>query len=767
MCDLLFSSLRPTPWECDAPAEIQGEIVIDKSEQNILGRGSYGAVYRARIGALPCAAKILHPTLFQVGDPGTDRIRRLFEQECQVLRGIRHPHIIQYIKSYEDPDSRLPVLLMELLDESLTCYLERVRSVPHHIQINLAHDIGLALEFLHSLGIIHRDLSSNNVLLVAGKRAKISDFGMVRLWEGHTHMTPVTFCPGTMGYMPPEALIDEPVYHAKLDCFSVGVLLLQILTRQFPNPSRRVNRVNDPRYPTGIEVVVPERERRREHIEMVPQGHPLLLLALDCLHDLPNMRPSAQEICNRVDALKGTSWHQYVMEQEAARGEGEEEGREGEEGRENQGDGSVGRDRNEGERQGELVELRQVVEELRSVLEERERAVADLQSEVTKKTKELEYVRNELISRNEVVSEKLQLIHELREDLEQALGPTEDATEQDTEPQEETPAQERPEPEYVTLINSHPVGGASPTSHALIHLQWRKHGTARQIFGDSCAVFESMAYFADGVTGNLVVMYNSLNEEWTTLPQCPKRSFAIAVVNGLITAIGGFKAGEGSVKTLLSFTCDGPNRKWREEFPAMNHCHHCPAAVTTPNLLVVIGGYGSDEGSRIVEVLDTNTLRWTTATSLPFPLWRPTAIVCGDRLYLGGGFKEGKPHGTHSVLTCQISDLQVTHRSTRLLQSLSSPRVWRVIAKLPVAQSTLISFQGHVLSIGGLDTGNASVPYVYLYSLTSNVWRPVSSLNIPRSKCFAVVLPEDRVMVVGGCVRADSLTDTIEMTTTV
>ena len=758
-----FLSPRPTPWECDTPAEIEGEIVIDKSERNILGRGSYGAVYRARIGSLPCAAKILHPTLFQVGDPGTDRIRRLFEQECQVLHRIRHPHIIQYIKSYEDPETRLPVLLMELLDESLTHYLERVQSVRHHMQINLAHDIGLALEFLHSLGIIHRDLSSNNVLLVAGKRAKVSDFGMVRLWEGHTHMTPVTFCPGTMAYMPPEALIDEPVYHAKLDCFSVGVLLLQILTRQFPDPGRRVNRVIDPRYPTGIEVIVPERERRQAHIALVPQGHPLLLLALDCLRDEPHMRPSAREICSRVDALKGTSWHQYVMGQEAAGGEAG--GRDEEEARGNENDGSVEGDKNKGEGQEELVELRQVVEELQSVLEERDRVVADLQSEVAKKTKEVEYLRNELISRNEVVSEKLQLIQELREDLQQALEQAEDSTRQNAERQQQMQAQERPE--YVTLINSHPASGASPTSPALINLQWRKHGTARKIFGDSCAVFESVAYFADGVAGNLVVMYNSRNEEWVTLPQCPKRSFAIAVVNGLLTAIGGFKAGEGSVKTLLSLTGDGPNRKWKEEFPAMTHSHNCPAAATTPNLLVVIGGYGSDESSRIVEVMDTNTMRWTAATSLPFPLWRPTAVICGDRLYLGGGFKEGKPQGTHSVLTCQISDLQVVPRSTRLLQSLSTSRMWKPIAKLPVTQSTLVPVQGHVLSIGGLDSNNASVPHVYLYSPTSNVWRLVGSLTVPRSKCFATVLLEDRVMVVGGCVQPDTLTDTIEMATIV
>ena len=126
-----------------------------------LGIGSYGAVYKAMCDDLPCAGKILHPTLFHSSDPGAMTIMSRFQQECNILSAIRHPNIVQYLESYQDRETQLPVLLMELMDDSLTQFLEQSQEpLPYHTQVDICHDIALALAYLHSNGIIHRTSSA-------------------------------------------------------------------------------------------------------------------------------------------------------------------------------------------------------------------------------------------------------------------------------------------------------------------------------------------------------------------------------------------------------------------------------------------------------------------------------------------------------------------------------------------------------------------------------------------------------------------------------
>ena len=199
-------------------------------DKEVLGVGSYGKVCKAKCGQLPCAAKLLHDTFFQDNDSGTRNLVTQFLQECQFLSTIKHPNIVQYLGTAADPQSRRPVLLVELMDESLTRFLESLTGpLPYQSQLNICHDVALALAYLHSNAIIHRDLSSNNVLLIGeGSRAKVTDFGMSKLMNMNPYITPrpLTQAPGTPAYMPPEALISPPRYSSKLDCFSHGRLVL-------------------------------------------------------------------------------------------------------------------------------------------------------------------------------------------------------------------------------------------------------------------------------------------------------------------------------------------------------------------------------------------------------------------------------------------------------------------------------------------------------------------------------------------------------------
>ena len=146
---------------------------VELYKSETLGTGSNGAVCKAKCDELICAAKLLHPVLFemqpQAPEPGKEHRQpfRRFELECRFLSRINHPNIVQYLGTYRDPDTNAPLLLMELMDKSLTHFLESSPGpIPYHVQVNLCYDIAQALAFLHSNGIIHRDLSSNNVLLL-------------------------------------------------------------------------------------------------------------------------------------------------------------------------------------------------------------------------------------------------------------------------------------------------------------------------------------------------------------------------------------------------------------------------------------------------------------------------------------------------------------------------------------------------------------------------------------------------------------------------
>ena len=151
---------------------------------------------------------------------------------------------------------------------------------------------------------------------MANSRAKVIDFGISKLADAAPIMTPLTMCPGTLAYMSPEALRDPPVYTKKLDCFSEGVIMIQVCTRLWPEPGPRTKLVPFLASPTGMtEVPVLEPERRKSHIDMIDHGHGLLPIAMDCLHYQENERPSSEDLYWRLAGLKETREYRESAEQ--------------------------------------------------------------------------------------------------------------------------------------------------------------------------------------------------------------------------------------------------------------------------------------------------------------------------------------------------------------------------------------------------------------------------------------------------------------------
>ncbi len=251
----------------------------------VLGRGTYGNVCKAKCGQLVCAAKILDETLFKFKPSEKDSLAR-FEEECQLFSTIKHPNIVQHIGTITHPKTKQPILIMEMLDENLNSFLKQsTMPLPYHLQADICYDVSLALSHLHFNEIIHCQLTSNNVLLIGGgQRAKVSDFGMHKLASISSSSNSLTQSDGILAYMPPEASATPPVYTSKTDCFSYGVLTIEIITQNLPK--------------TGS-------ENRQKDIDEIPPDHPLLVLALDCLKDNPKERLYSDTLCELLVALRG------------------------------------------------------------------------------------------------------------------------------------------------------------------------------------------------------------------------------------------------------------------------------------------------------------------------------------------------------------------------------------------------------------------------------------------------------------------------------
>ena len=285
------------------------KVVVHTSRE--LGSGSYGSVVKATLDSrIPCAAKIIHRIFLSTNDPGLDNFVARFEQECRILRDLKHPCIVKFLCIIQDPNTNKPILLMEMMKESLTKFLEDSPSdLPYHMQVNIAYDIALAVAHLHTNGILHRDLSSNNILLNDIHRAKVTDFGMSKITDHNPTVTcsRVTQCPGTLVYMPPEAVSPQPHYSDKIDSFSIGVLLLQIITQAFPDPTDASVEKDDPTSPTGkVLFPVSEVDRRKADIDKIPATHSFLPIALNCLKDKSQERPTVAQLCRSLSDLKMT-----------------------------------------------------------------------------------------------------------------------------------------------------------------------------------------------------------------------------------------------------------------------------------------------------------------------------------------------------------------------------------------------------------------------------------------------------------------------------
>jgi serine/threonine protein kinase len=753
------------------PQEIVGRVGFKRVQllkKNTLGIGSYGKVCLAKCDDLLCAAKLLHETLF---DPTSmhliapEREHRLpirrFEKECGYLNTIRHPNIVQCLCIFEDTDTGLPVLLMELMDNNLTHFLEKgSKPVSYHIQVNICRDITFALSYLHSNDIIHRDLSSNNVLLIGNVRAKLSDFGMAKLSDtGYTF----TMCPGTDVYMPPESVEDKPLYTETMDCFSFGVIIVQILTQQFPQPSDR-NKIIEIYHPQvkgrKVKVSVPEVERRQNHISLVDPSNTLLHIAFDCLKDQFNERPSAQKLCEYLMGLKETSeYHKSERETETFLQTNENELK-----------------LLRVQHTQEVKSLQEIIKIQQKNLDEKSQTIADMitdrnesiradEEEIIQLSREITRTKMLVNEKDLILEEKERLLKRASQQLEISEHTIADFGRQIQELEQQLSQEKQ--------IKRSEIRSGTPVEHktaGTIKIRWTKGKRAPcKVSGPTNAALHTNAVYIKP-PGKIVYVYSLKFLTWARLPCCPTSNCSLVVVNDLLTLVGGYDK-DCCTNRLFSLTGEGSGN-WSQEFPSMPTKRYGVAALFTGIALTVAGGVGEDESVlTLVEVLNTENNQWSAAASLLDPLVNSLAAVCDGQVYMVGG-EDAKLEPTKRVYTCELTALleSINPRSkagrfnTLRRSNKAKVLVWNRVADVPMIQPACAFLHGCLLAIGGRDSEHRPSTAVHAYVPTNNTWEIISHMVTPRYNCFAAILPDNQVMVIGGITdKSRTKTDTVEM----
>ena len=268
--------------------------------KNKLGGGGFASVFLGKWNGSQVAVKRLHPTLMGLDENSRPtRAFQRFMQEYPILCTLTHPSIVQVYGMVKpsSPQGSYGVV-MELLPTTLKKRYGQEPALRWSQEVSVLISISSGVEYLHSKGILHRDITTSNVMLTergAGTEwlsAKIVDVGVARALDDLTREEQtLSLEPGADRYMAPEVLdpVDDQVarYGKPADIFSVGVTTLAMCLK---------------REPPRLAVIC--REGRTGDMADMDEDHPLYGTLVQCLATDSSIRPSAQQLCADLTVMQ-------------------------------------------------------------------------------------------------------------------------------------------------------------------------------------------------------------------------------------------------------------------------------------------------------------------------------------------------------------------------------------------------------------------------------------------------------------------------------
>lgn len=234
-----------------------------------ISKGGYGRIYSGMLRETQVAIKRMrNPTRF---------VLQSFYQELNILSMIRHPHIIQLLGVCVF-DQNEPILVFEFMPKGSLA--DQVHNLNDNDRLRICYQISCALAFLHYEKIVHGDVKPENILLDKNFEAKLGDVGIARTLP--TYKTLIHS--GTTGYMAP-----EPILSPKLDVYSFGMLLYQVVTKE-----------------PGVFKARRDSQVKSATSFSMDMNH-LIALADSCTQYDPDDRPEMVTVCKRLNGLMKTA----------------------------------------------------------------------------------------------------------------------------------------------------------------------------------------------------------------------------------------------------------------------------------------------------------------------------------------------------------------------------------------------------------------------------------------------------------------------------
>ncbi|KAI3675643.1 hypothetical protein L1987_85235 [Smallanthus sonchifolius] len=210
----------------------------DLEELRELGAGTFGTVYHGKWRGTDVAIKRIKKSCFAGRSSEQERLTVEFWREAVILSKLHHPNVMAFYGVVQDgPDGTLATVTEFMVDGSLRhVLLRKDRHLDHRKRLIIAMDTAFGMEYLHSKNIVHFDLKCDNLLVNMKDSSrpicKVGDFGLSKIKRNTLVSGGVR---GTLPWMAPELLNGgSNKVSEKVDVFSFGIVLWEILTREEP-----------------------------------------------------------------------------------------------------------------------------------------------------------------------------------------------------------------------------------------------------------------------------------------------------------------------------------------------------------------------------------------------------------------------------------------------------------------------------------------------------------------------------------------------------